>query len=730
MSTFGAIPVRALSLTDTGIYTFSNLGVNADLVFNGPYDANTIRFGLPPTWQLQDGAELDLSISSYFTANNVPSADNSSFSGALLNVYFNDKLQQSIPLVSGKAVNYQIPISSDALNSPDSSGRHKISFFLDASIDCRLDFHKTTVIVSSTSKILFPHADKALSLDLRRLPWPIYQDNNVEKVSAVVVVPETASADELQAGLVAAGAFGRMTGGKLPLTLISNDQLTDAIKSQSNIILVGKPSAFPELGGAAMTVPIVGGKYVLPDLKDDDGILQVVVSPWNSSNVLLAVSGNTDQGVVKAAQALSTSNIQTADAPNYSIISTVNPIATTGTLTSRLTPIPSSDASLSDLGYEAINSSGIGSNWMSVEFDVPSGQAPADGAYIDLKYSTSALTDVNRSSGDIYLNNVLIGSLNFSSTDSNIITSRINLPMSILRSGTNNLDINVNLLPKDSCSVFAFSGLWITIFPDSILHLPLTPAQSASVSLQGIKLYPFPFANDSALSTTAFIVSKQDRASWSAAGRISYDLGTKISGSIIGFEAAYSDQVPDDIRTHNLIVIGEPKNLNVISDFKNTLPAYFEANSNIAVLNSLQVIYRFSGSKKLGYLELFPSPWNQTGTALGIFGTSSEGIGFAVDAILNAASRDALVGNFAVLDGNKAVVADTRTGLGLGQIESNLDSAVISTAAVPIVEPSNINQAQSEAVQNRLLIAVGVIGIVILIIAVVVFTLWRGKRKV
>ncbi len=722
------MPVHAESLMDTGTYTFSNLGLNSDLIFNGPYDSNTIRFGLPPTWELQAGAELDLDVSSYITVNNVSGADNN-FTGAVLNVYFNDKLQQAIPLVSGKDMAYRIPIAADALISPDPSGRQKISFFLDAAVDCSIDFHKTTVVVSVNSKALFPHADKALSLDLRRLPWPIYQDNNVEKSSAVVVVPQSPSAAELQAGLVVAAAFGRMTNGKLPVTLLSNDQLTDTIKSQSAVILVGKPQAFPALNNATLVVPLVNGKYSTPNLKTDDGVIQAVVSPWNSSNVLLVVSGNTDQGVVKASQALSTSNIQTGDTPNYSLVGNVNPLAATGVLTSQLAPTRASDISFSDLGYDSITSSGIGTNWLTYQFVIPAGQIPAEGPYIDLQYSVSDLVDANRSSGDVYLNNILVGSLNLTAKDSNIITSRINLPISVLRSGMNELDINLNLLPKNVCSVFAFSGLWVTLYPDSNLHLPLAPAKSTSTLPLDLKSYPFPFANDSSLGTTAFILSSQDRVSWSEAGRVAYDLGARVSGSIIGFDVAYSDQIPDEIRARNFIVIGEPKDLKLVADFKQVIPAYFEANSNIAVLDSQQVVYRISESKKLGYLELFSSPWNQSGLSLGIFGTSPEGIAFGVDAILNLTSRDTLAGNFATLDGNKAVVVDTRTGVGLGQFQSKLDSSIISTASPELIPSANIDQAKTEVVQSRLIIAAGIIGVVILMVVIVGLMVWNSRRK-
>ncbi|HEU0293798.1 MAG TPA: cellulose biosynthesis cyclic di-GMP-binding regulatory protein BcsB, partial [Anaerolineales bacterium] len=711
--------------------TFANLGVETNIELHGPYDSNSVRFELPATWEPQSGVELNLEISSFVTSESISAATNQTL-GASLDVYFNDKLQESIPLQDGKGVFYNVPISPDAVATPDSNGRHKITFFLDAALDCDLDFHKTTVSISVNSEVLFPYIEKELSLDLRRLPWPIYQETGVEKSSAVIVLPESPSADELQSGLIVAGTLGRMTQGNLPVTMVSNDQLTDDLKNRSHVVLIGKPSAFPDLAPVALPVRVVGDKYSLAGLSDDDGVLQAVPSPWNPSKALLIVGGNTDQGVVKASQALSTANLQTGDTPDYSVVANVNPITITGILTSDLTPVATSDALFSDLGYDAVVATGIGTSWLTYEFIIPSGYTAGEGPYVDFKYTTSDLVDANRSGAVVYLNDVLVGSLTLSSAETNIVSSRINLPVSVLKSGTNRLDVVINLLPRDECSVFAFSGLWVTIYPDSLLHLPLAPAEKTAFSLQDIKAYPLPFANDPSLSTTAFVLSEQDRVSWTMAARIAYDLGARVAGSILGFEAAYTNQIPEDIRAYNLIVIGEPRNLEIVADFKGFMPAHFEADSNIATLDTQQVIYRISANKKLGYLELFASPWNESGVVLGVFGTSPEGVAYAGDSLLNVQMRDSLSGNFATLDGVKAIVVDTRTGLGLGRFASNLGPSVVSAQNPATVESSStgMDQIQNEVARGRGFILAAILGVVVIMAVVLVVALrLRLKRK-
>jgi hypothetical protein len=216
------------------------------------------------------------------------------------------------------------------------------------------------------------------------------------------------------------------------------------------------------------------------------------------------------------------------------------------------------------------------------------------------------------------------------------------------------------------------------------------------------------------------------------AARLAYDLGARVASSILGFEAAYTDELPDDIRAYNLIVIGEPRNLGIVADFKGSMPAHFEADSNIALLDAQQVVYRISANKKLGYLELFASPWTETGVVLGVFGTSPEGVTYAGDSLLSGDMRDVLSGNFATLDGVKAVVVDTRTGLGLGRFASNLGSSVVSAENPGTLEPSagDADQVKQEVARGRLFILAGMLGVVVAMLVVVLVALrLRLKRK-
>ncbi len=709
------------------VLTFADLGLNEEMVLRGAYDSRDIRFDLPATWALQAGAELEIIASTYATGSEVQA----NVEGAVLEVSFNEKLQKSIPMTIGEKVVYRVPISADALISPYETGGHKISFFLDAAIDCDFDFHDTTVTIDVNSKASFPHGEASLKLDLQRLPWPIFLDRGKVIDPVTVVLPASPTAEELQASFTVMGAFGRMTNGRLPLNSITVDQLTDDIRANSHLLLVGKASGFPMFADIKLPIALGGGSFSAPELKPDDGVLQIITSPWNTNRVILMVGGNSDSSVVKASQALSTSNIQTGKTPDYSVIAQVNPYPAEGAVGAAATVSAFEDMKFSDLGYAFVQVAGIGSHWVSFEFKVPAGQMPSGDVYLDLNVSTSSLVDTDRSEGVVYVNDVQTGSVKLADEESNLVTSRVYIPAILIKTGVNKIDVVFNLLPRDACTLTTFTGMWVTIFPDSVLHLPLTaaPTAASSFNLRDLKSYPVPFTSDPSLSTTTFVMSQKDPNAWITAGKIAYDLGRQASNPVIGFHVAFDGQIPDELKSNHLVVIGQPKDLEILAEFKDAMPAYFESGSNAAVLESMQVIYRLAEDKSLGYLELFNSPWNDQAAVLGIFGTTPEGLGFAANGLLDTLIRGTLAGNFATLDRGTATVVDTRTGMGIGRIAPSLGQAVAAQENQPV--STQIPIVAAAAVQNdKQLILSGILLVLALVVVtLVIITVLRLRKK-
>jgi hypothetical protein len=313
-----AAPAQEL-IGNEAVIRFDMIG-QADTLIRGPYGTFNARFGLPSNWAFNSDASLQLIITANLVTNPEQAVADGKFIGSTLNVNFNKNDIATIPLLAGPNVTYDIPIPASALDSPFSDGRHELSLFLDAGNDCTDTTRHTSIVISAASHFTIPYAEQTPTLDLTNLPRPIFQRDSIFPVNSTIVVPDSPTAQEMQAALTVASSFGRMSGAEMNVTLIPMNQLTPELRTESQLIFVGKSSTLSLLQGVALPSPLQSNKFAASGMQTDDGVLQMAVSPWNTGRAILVVGGNTDAGVIKAAQALSNENIQTVgDHPSTTV---------------------------------------------------------------------------------------------------------------------------------------------------------------------------------------------------------------------------------------------------------------------------------------------------------------------------------------------------------------------------------------------------------------------------
>jgi hypothetical protein len=720
-----ATQFRAVTLQDTPpALTFAMLG-RTDTIMRGPFATADVRFGLPANWAFQEGSGLQLILTSTLVTDSAdPLADGQPI-GATMTVTLNKKLIATLPLVAGANVPYDITIPQDALIPALNDGRQHLELFLDASTDCDPNngLHETTVMVSSASQFNLPYTEETPVVDLKQLPRPIFQRDSVYPADAIMVVPDQPSEQEMRAALITAASFGRLSDGKLPFSLLTSKQITDEMLAASNIIFVGKASTLSRLQEVELSAPLANDAFSAQGIQAEDGVLQMAVSPWSTGRAVVVVSGNTDAGVVKAAQALSYGNIQTVGSSNLAIVSQVAPAATD---LQSIDPASLTQVrTFQDLGHDVQTISGLGKNEMLVEFYVTPGLAASDGAYLDLRFNNSAMIDFGRSGLNLFLNGKLLGGLRLSDETATTVTQRLNISPSLVLPGNNQLRIQADLAAPTQCSLSDVTNLWVSILPESTLSLPLEEAAVDSNTLQSLSVYPYPFINLPTLSNTAFVLPQSDPASWALASQIAYGFGNQARGSVLDLAAAFDGAVPEEIRTNrDLIVVGLPSKLTLMSEIKDSLPAPFEAGKDDPVVNNLQVTYRFAPGTNVGYLELLPAPWNSAKTILAVVGNTPTGVQMATNALTDPTSRNRLAGNFALINAENISVMDTRTGIGLGGMAANPE--VTSEAVVPPSEPEPA-VARPAARPNWILPAVGVLAF--LIVGVLIFAFFASRRR-
>ena len=340
--------------------SFEQIG-QADTVMHGPYSTTRLRFGLPANWAFENGAALHFLITSSLITDKDNLVSDGQYIAATMRVTLNKKIITTIPLVAGANVVYDVPIPVDAFVTSLNDGRQDLVLFLDASVDCNNLYHSTTVIVSSGSYFSLPYHEVGPQIGLNILPRPIYQRDSVFPVDAVMVVPDFPSADEMKAALIVSASFGRMSIGVQSFILVSASQLTQELQDSSNLIFVGKASSLPILQRLTLPAPLVNNNFSAAGMQTDDGLLQMAISPWNDGRASLVVSGNSDAGVVKAAQALSAGEIQTGSDLNLAIVAEVVPPkfdSSPGQNNFGLTP--QDTHTFSELGYETMTITGEG----------------------------------------------------------------------------------------------------------------------------------------------------------------------------------------------------------------------------------------------------------------------------------------------------------------------------------------------------------------------------------
>lgn len=716
-------PVSAQGIS-TDQVTFVQLG-RTDTTLTGPIDVSTFSFGLPADWKLNGAGSLDLFLNVTFDVAGSVTGDGqttSTQSGGVLTVNFNDVTLGTILLDRIGDIQTTLAIPVEALDSTRLDGRMAVTFTLDTGLSCLID-RQTTIIIRSASSFNLPHASVTPDINLVNFPRPIYQASIYPDV-ALIVLPNEPTASELQGALTISSGLGNMTGSRLSLDLVRVGDLTEDQKKASHLIFLGKAGSLPILSDLKLplTVAKTGAVESLFLTSEDDGVVQMINSPWNPAMVALVISGNSDAGVIKAAQAVSSGVLRTAGATNISLITDVSPVPLATTLPT--------DQTLVDLGYDGSLLTRRGINTVSYRFYIPPGNSVAGDSYFELAFSHSALLDFTRSGALISLNGRPLGSIKLTeqTASQSVNLARFTIPASAVVPGNNVLDVSFSLFPIVNCSVAGFQGLWARIWPDSRFHLPIGILPADITPVLGLDTYPAPYTFDSTLGSTAFVLPRGDIDSWKLALQVAGFLGDRAGGTITTLSAFYGDEITDQQKAaYHLLLFGRPSQQPLISVLRDVLPAPFPTDSDIADERNMQVSFRVQPDAPIGYLESLPSPWNADRIILAVLGNSAQGLRWSTDALILPDLRSHLAGDFAVINGTQIVTSDSRL------LPKGVDpsSSGLNTPAASLTELANIPPVTApKATQPKWVLPMMFISILlaVLVVTSVIYSGWKRNR--
>lgn len=687
-----ALGIQNQTTDTTGdIFTFGQLGYS-ERVMISPYDSLQILFGLPSNWALIPGTEITLRFN-YATTQAVSSVGGNTLPGGTLRVSFNGVTLRTIILGTTGNVVETIPISAEALMPTSIDGRHRIAFLFDSRFDCDDASASSSIIISASSSIDLKHEVVPITPDLTIFPRPIYQADSIIPSQATIVIPDNPSEAEMRAALSVSAGLGALTNGRLQYSLLPVGLFTEARKTDTSVILVGMPNNLPILADVRVPNPLRNGEWVLAGMQPDDGLVQMAISPWNQNNVALVVSGNSEAGLVKAAQAVSAGNLIPTGRPDVSVISAVNPLS--------VSDIIPQDQTLFSLGYENRSLGGFDGNYASYFFPASSEQVISIGAYLDIVSSHTNLLDFERSGITVYLNRTFIGSIKFTGDVDQVTTTRLNLLPGIIRRGNNLLEIYSDLIPIYDCYSPDISSSIVVVSGLTNIHLPVTGQQLELNTLLNLNDYPSMFTADRNLGDLAFVIAKNDPPGWDMASRIAFDIGASASIPIANLEASYGDSVPDAIRNErSLILVGRASTLPIMAELNDKLPAPFESGSDEAIQPALLVNYRLLPGISVGYLQIIASPWNADNIILVVSGNTAAGVPMAGEKLTRPEFSAQLNGNFSVLYNDQILTTDTRLGQSKEPLVSSLPAEALATPSQP-TQPTPVVSAGDVEIETR-----------------------------
>lgn len=689
------------------IYTFPILGFSESRLI-GPFDSTGIQVSFPEEWTYPTGGSIHLDFNLAFQGDDY--VEGQALDGGVLDVSVNDTIIETISLRQAGDYSMDIDIPASAMVSERTDGRMSFDFDLISEESCTWDFD-INVIIRESSYLYLPHSLTSPSIDLTALPRPFYQPSSLFERKAILVLPDNPSMAELQAGMDVAAGFGSLTSGNLLMEFVTEEELSATQKNDENLIFVGKSASLSLLAGLGLPLNLENDAFTMED--ENDGIMQMAISPWNDSKAVLVVSGNTDEGVIKAGQALKYGTILTTSLNNVAEIADYR--------TEASSPLVDTDRTFLELGYADKNLRSSGTNYAYFDFYIPPGQTVSDEAYLELHFNHSSLINFNTSGLTATLNGRVIGSVSFTEETTQLSIIEMTLPPSAFIQGTNNLLVQVQLIPYDSCTDLTnFISTWATIFSDSNLHLPLVTDTTSIEDELALSAYPDNLIAGEAAGNVTFILPENDPASWKSAAQIAFEMGDQLDESLAQISVQYQNSLnEEELAEQNVVLIGIPAQLPLIYEWSSILPAPFESGSSVPYDPASRVVYRVVEGTDVGYIELLISPWGTEKIAMLVSGNNQNGLALASSALADGDFRGSLAGNFAIVSSGQIVSLDTRFPVSSELLDAQMDE-IAETAAQ--TEPSQIQQ------QNLTWMIPAVIIISLLTIGVILLKLLPALR--
>ena len=459
---------------------------------------------------------------------------------------------------------------------------------------------------------------------------------------------------------------------------------------------------------------------------EHDGIVQVIVSPWDQTRAILIITGLSDEAVYKASRAMSFESYFPGMEGSSALVRQVRPLSELS-----VEP-PSTDRTFADLGYGDKVLSGSFEE-ADYYFDIPLGWRLTKAAYLDLRFSHSQLLNYGASSLNVLFNNKPIATIALSDETALSGKLKVALSPSHARPGqSNRISIQTAIRPFDEC---VYADMWLLLSSESVLHLDHKEQDVRSLALD---LYPYPFDRRSDLADVLFVLPPEPRVEeWEKALQLAAALGSAASGPNLAPAVALGDTRTETmLGDYHLIAIGRPSRNPALRQINTQLPQSFQPGSDEIEQRIDEVVFRLPPGLSLGLVQLIASPWNEARPFLAVTGTTDEGVKWATHVL--AYRYWALQGNLALIKGDEVNTVDTRdltrSGLAMAVSTAVPEMTPVPTApatTTPTLLPPSltpgVSVSEGTSRPGWLIPLVGITGLIVIVVFAVGF--WRARRR-
>ena len=750
-------------------------------------------FSLPPNWEPQNGASLELNLAYAVTGGT------EALPGTL-EVILNEEVLHVGSFNAPVITTTKIAIPSEILRLAEDTLINNLNLNLLVPGQCS-DGREATLTVQNSSTLTFVYQERPLSLDLALYPSPFYYEKAFETKPITLLLSSQPNHSELEAAAIIAANLGAQSRNKLQLDVILSDTIP-ATAPQQHLIIIGSSARMPLLAQLELPLPLQKrqlGLYsqmpaqvtskqpfsytliventstmtqtvtiedrlspwvkiedcqkctqIRPDLlrweigtlsagqtisitvqahpaepltigetiehtaslldsaghvinvdtltttialqtadetassttkkeyffalddqgtPENDGIVQLFVSPWIPQYAIIAVTGLNDAAVLRAAKALVAQTRLPGIKGQFALVQAARPITNEMTFQAQ-------NITLSELGYKDAEMVGR-SNKMRYNFAAPRGGVLTEDAYLALHLAHGVFLNTISATLEIRLNGLSIYSAEFEEGNSTDSWIEILLPAQRLKPGANRLEINIAADWPACMDAEDRNRYWLTIYADSFFYLPyMLEEEGFTFDLND---YPQLLLTDPGLQDIVFLLPARVTAD-EAEGlvRISSFLGSNAQSSYLTPQVNLSHQIiPEQWSDYQLILLGQPTRNPYISLVNDELPQPFIPGHNEIRQQVDNIIYRLPPGYDLGYIQLLSVPWNKTRAMLIVTGTTAPGLRWALRAVADNELNRQLSGNLAVLVGEEDIrTTDTRQPT--PQTEIDIASALVA----------------------------------------------------